>query len=186
MRTPDIPNKLPIVFINTGGTLNKRYEPISGRLIVSSDESTIEELLGSAASNLDIQLMGLIHKDSLDMTDDDRKLIIAAIRTLPGSMKDAPVIIVHGTDTLHETAAALDRATLDRVVILTGAMRPAEIDPRESSLHLGLALGFLAAAPEPGIYVAMHGRVAPYQLLRKNYDLGIFRPMPETDQSRSA
>lgn len=173
-----IPTRLPVVIINTGGTLNKCYDPIAGQLIVSPDETAITKLLESAAPNLDIHLMGLIHKDSLEMTDEDRKLIIAAIRTLPGSLQRAPIIVVHGTDTLHQTATMLDQAPLDHVVILTGAMRPAEIEPRESALHLGLALGFLAAAPEPGIYVAMHGRVAPYSQLRKNYDEGIFRPLP--------
>ncbi|WP_322628528.1 asparaginase domain-containing protein [Halothiobacillus sp.] len=176
MLEPNTHSKQPVVIINTGGTLNKRYEPIAGTLIVPSDELAITESLLSAAPNLDIHLMGLIHKDSLEMTDDDRQLIIAAIRTLPGSMQGAPIIVVHGTDTLHQTAITLDHAELDRVVILTGSMRPAAIDPRESALHLGLALGFIAAIPKADIYVAMHGRVAPYRQLRKNYEQGIFRP----------
>jgi L-asparaginase len=125
MLEPNTHSKQPVVIINTGGTLNKRYEPIAGTLIVPSDELAITESLLSAAPNLDIHLMGLIHKDSLEMTDDDRQLIIAAIRTLPGSMQGAPIIIVHGTDTLHQTAITLDHAELDRVVILTVSMRPA-------------------------------------------------------------
>lgn len=181
MLEPDTHSKQPVVIINTGGTLNKRYEPIAGTLIVPSDELAITESLLSAAPNLDIHLMGLIHKDSLEMTDDDRQLIIAAIRTLPGSMQGAPIIVVHGTDTLHQTAITLDHAELDRVVILTGAMRPAEIEPRESAQHLGLALGYIAANPEPGIYVAMHGRVAAYRQLRKDYQLGLFRSMDASD-----
>lgn len=176
-----IPTRLPVVVINTGGTLNKCYDPIAGQLIVSPDETAITRLLESAAPNLDIHLMGLIHKDSLEMTDEDRKLIIAAIRTLPGLLQQAPIIVVHGTDTLHQTATMLDQANLDHVVVLTGAMRPAELEPRESALHMGLALGFLAADPPPGVYVAMHGRVAPYAFLRKNYDQGVFRPLPMTD-----
>lgn len=167
-----------IVLINTGGTLNKRYEPIRGNLIVPDDEFAIEQLLAAASPNLDVHLLGLIHKDSLDMTEDDRSLIVAAIRTLPGAVQEAPIIIVHGTDTLHQTAAALDHAALDRIVILTGAMRPAEIEPLESALHLGLALGFLAAGPQPGIYVAMHGLVLPYTQFGKDRAQGIFRPMP--------
>lgn len=181
MLEPNTHSKQPVVIINTGGTLNKRYEPIAGTLIVPSDELAITESLLSAAPNLDIHLMGLIHKDSLEMTEDGRQLIIAAIRTLPGSMQGAPIIVVHGTDTLHQTAITLDHAELDRVVILTGAMRPAEIEPRESAQHLGLALGYIAANPEPGIYVAMHGRVATYRQLRKDYQLGLFRSMDASD-----
>lgn len=166
-----------IVIINTGGTLNKRYDPLTGHLRVPSDEQALVPLLESAAPNLALHIQGLIHKDSLEMTDEDRQLIAATIHALPDSLQSAPVIIVHGTDTLHQTALALDAANLNRPVILTGAMRPAELDPRESALHLGLALGFIAAGPLPGIYIAMHGRVLPFAQLIKNQRLGVFQPV---------
>ena len=175
MPTPNQSPTFPVVIINTGGTFNKRYQPLTGLLTVAEDERTIEELLHSAAPNLDMHLIGVIHKDSLDMTDDDRDEIREIIRSLPSALDKAPIIIIHGTDTMHETALFLDKAELNRVIIMTGAMRPAEIDPIESSLHLGMTLGFAAASPRPGVYIAMHGRVLPYTHYRKNRTLGIFQ-----------
>lgn len=175
MPTAKIPALFPVVIINTGGTFNKRYQPLTGQLAVANDEQTIEDLLHSAAANLDIHLIGIIHKDSLEMTDEDRALICETIRLLPSSFNAAPVIVIHGTDTMHETAKVMAEAALNRVIILTGAMQPAQIDPVEASLHLGLSLGFSAAAPQPGVYIAMHGRVCPYTQYRKNRVLGVFQ-----------
>ncbi|MHB8920202.1 MAG: asparaginase domain-containing protein [Halothiobacillus sp.] len=167
--------KFPVVIINTGGTLNKRYNPITGALIVPADERAITHLLQSALPNLDLHLIGLIHKDSLEITEEDRRLLAAAIHALPSNLNNAPIVIVHGTDTLHLTAEFLNGGALNRVVILTGAMRPVEIEPIEAAVHLGLALGFAAARPLPGVYVAMHGRILPYQQLVKNRDIGVFQ-----------
>lgn len=175
MPTPNSQSSLPVVIINTGGTFNKRYQPLTGLLTVATDEQTIEELLHSAAPNLDMHLIGVVHKDSLDMTQDDRVSISETIRNLSPSLTTAPIVVVHGTDTMHETALFLNEANLNRVIIITGAMKPAEIDPVESALHLGLSLGFIAARPPSGVYIAMHGRVLPYTQYRKNRILGIFQ-----------
>lgn len=166
----------PLVLINTGGTFNKRYNPLNGELEVARDNTAVRALLTSALPNLATHELGLFYKDSLQMTDADRAELIHVLRTLPALIRQAPVLIVHGTDTLDQTAAALDQAQLDRVIILTGAMRPAEIDPAEAALHLGLALGFIAALPPQGVYIAMHGLVRSHQHLRKDRMRGIFRP----------
>lgn len=175
MSTSNSQSSFPVVIINTGGTFNKRYQPLTGLLTVASDERTIEELLHSAAPNLDMHLIGVVHKDSLEMTQDDRASICESIRNLSPSLNSAPIIIIHGTDTMHATALFLDEENLNRVIVITGAMRPAEIDPVEASLHLGLTLGFAAATPSPGVYIAMHGRVLPYTQYQKNWTLGIFQ-----------
>lgn len=171
------PARLPVVMINTGGTLNKRYDPLSGALFVPPDEAAIRQLTQCTRPNLELHLLGALHKDSLEMTDFDRNTLVALIESLPSAMATAPIIMVHGTDTLHLTAKYLDEANLNRVVILTGAMQPFIIDPIESALHLGMALGFAAAEQKAGIYVAMHGRVLPYRLLLKNRTLGVFQPV---------
>lgn len=169
------PSQFPIVIINTGGTFNKRYQPTSGLLTVANDEQAISDLLRSAAANLDLHLLGVIHKDSLDMTQDDRIALVKTIRDLPTELNAAPIMIIHGTDTMNETAVFLDKENLNRVLILTGAMQPVQIDRVEASIHLGLTLGFVAAQPENGVYIAMHGRVLPHSLFQKNRALGIFQ-----------
>lgn len=171
-----LPAPQPLVLINTGGTFNKRYNPLLGTLDVPADDQAITRLLTSAQPNLDVHGIGQIYKDSLDITQDDRTALIDSLRSLPTAHQHAPVLIVHGTDTLDQTAAALEAAKLDRLIILTGAMRPAEIDPVEPALHLGLALGFIAAAPPAGVYVAMHGLVRPHRQLVKDRAAGVFTP----------
>jgi L-asparaginase len=171
------PALFPVVIINTGGTLNKRYDPLSGDLFVPSDDAAVMQLIQCAMPNLELHLQGALHKDSLEMTDFDRSALAAIIQSLPSAMASAPIIVVHGTDTLNLTAEYLDQADLNRIVIITGAMKPVIIDPIEAALHLGMALGFAAAEPQAGIYVAMHGRVLPYRALLKNRALGVFQAL---------
>lgn len=168
--------KLSVVIINTGGTINKRYQPITGELAVAPDEKTLCHLLTSASPNLDLHIIGLIHKDSLDLTSSDRQSIVDAIMQLPISRKSDPIIIVHGTDTMDETARFLDEQHLNRTIILTGSMQPAQIDSVEAAIHLGLTLGFISARPSHGVFIAMHGRVLPHNQFVKNRKLGIFLP----------
>ncbi len=174
MNPPTAPQ--PLVLINTGGTFNKRYNPLLGTLDVPTDDQAITRLLASAQPNLEVYGIGQIYKDSLEITEDDRAALVQSLRRLPAAFRQAPVLIVHGTDTLDQTAAALEAAALDRLIILTGAMRPAEIDPVEPALHLGLALGFIAAAPPAGVYVALHGLVRPHRQLVKDRVAGVFKP----------
>lgn len=165
-----------IVLINTGGTFNKIYDPLTGTLPVADDDSAVLRSLSSATTNLEIHRIDLMHKDSLEMTATDRAALVSAIRACPHDWADAPVLIVHGTDTMDQTANALERADLGRVVVLTGSMRPVSIEPVEGALHLGLALGFLQTAPAPGIFIAMHGLVLPHGAIEKDRAQGVFRP----------
>ncbi|WP_407276504.1 asparaginase domain-containing protein [Halothiobacillus sp. DCM-1] len=167
---------LPLVLINTGGTFNKRYNPLNGALEIPADNRSVLDLLRSAQPNLRVHAVGLLHKDSLDITEADRAQLVEVIRTLPEAWRNAPIVIVHGTDTLDQTAQALEAAQLNRFVVLTGSMRPVEIDPIEPAIHLGLALGFIAANPPNGVYVAMHGLVKPHHQMVKDRDIGQFRP----------
>ena len=168
--------RFELVLINTGGTFNKRYDPVSGQLAVAEDAEAVLGSLRSAMANLSLHVVEPVHKDSLEMTAADRLRIVESVHRCPPRWSAAPIVVVHGTDTMHLTAEALERAELERVIVLVGAMRPVEIDPVEGALHLGLALGFVQADPPAGVYVAMHGRVLPHHQLRKDRVLGRFMP----------
>lgn len=158
-----------ILILNTGGTLTKRYDPLAGELIVPQEESGLESLLVPLA-HLPARLEGVVHKDSLQMDATDRAAIIEAVRQAP----EARILIVHGTDTMHLTAQALEAAGLQKRIVLTGAMVPASIDRLEAALHLGMALGFLCASENPGIFVTMHGLILPHARIEKNRIIGLF------------
>ncbi|HZJ82011.1 MAG TPA: hypothetical protein VFC95_04910, partial [Guyparkeria sp.] len=68
---------LPLILVDTGGTFNKRYEPLDGQLVVTSGSSAMRSILASAEMNLDVTWLQPVCKDSLEMTGADRDAIVA-------------------------------------------------------------------------------------------------------------
>ncbi|WP_066159815.1 asparaginase domain-containing protein [Aliarcobacter skirrowii] len=161
--------KSKITVINTGGTFNKRYNPITGELEVPNDSIALDEIL-SYCYNIDFDVLNIISKDSLEMSDVDRELIVKTIKNI----KNENIIIVHGTDTMDLTAKYLDEKIKDKTIILTGAMLPISINKIEATLNFSQAIGFLNSKCENGIYISMHGSVKNYKKIIKNRELGKF------------
>ena len=161
--------KSKITVINTGGTFNKRYNPILGELEVPKDSLALDEII-SYCYNIDFEVLNIISKDSLEMSDVDRELIVKTIKNI----KNENIIIVHGTDTIDLTAKYLDEKIKDKTIILTGAMLPISINKIEATLNFSQAIGFLNSNCENGIYISMHGSVKNYKKLIKNRELGKF------------
>jgi len=157
-----------MLILNSGGTFNKRYNPLNGELEVPCDSQAVENILSHVESDYD--MAGVMFKDSLDMDINDRKILAAIIM----ESKDNRFLLVHGTDTMDETAHFLDEIFDDRVIVLTGAMKPFEIDNVEASFNLGMAMGFLNAKSDYGVYICMNGHVQKWDKLQKNRELGKF------------
>jgi len=119
----------------------------------------IEEIMGMLRlPDLDIKYVHVMNKDSLDMTEEDRKQILKAVNTtIP---ETEAIIIIHGTDTLCVTGEYLYKKLPDLKIplILTGAMRPYEFRDSDASQNVTEAL-FSARITSPGIWVAMHNRL---------------------------
>ncbi len=160
---------MKITVINTGGTFNKRYNPIKGQLLVPDDNVALDKILKSC-HNLEIEVKNIVSKDSLDMTDLDRKLITATIK----DSDSENIIIIHGTDTVDLTSAFLEREINNKKIVFTGAMVPMSIEEVEATMNFSLALGFLSADVENGIYLAMHGVVVNHKNLKKDKSVGKF------------
>lgn len=77
-------------------------------------------MLKLGRSRLDIELETLMMIDSLDMTEEDRKLILESCK----NTEEDKIVITHGTDTMVETAKVLANGIKDKVIVLTGAMIP--------------------------------------------------------------
>ncbi|MGJ0322205.1 asparaginase domain-containing protein [Aliarcobacter cryaerophilus] len=161
--------KSKITVINTGGTFNKRYNPLSGELDVPKDSLALDEII-SYCYNIDFDVLNIISKDSLEMNDDDRELIVKTIK----NCKNQNIIIVHGTDTMDLTAKYLDEKIKDKTIVLTGAMLPISINKIEATLNFSSAIGFLNSDIKNDIYISMHGSVKNYKKLIKNRELGKF------------
>ncbi len=157
-----------MLILNSGGTFNKRYNKISGELEVPFDNEAIEKILLSVDS--EYNLAGVVYKDSLEMDINDRKMLASIIM----ESTDDTFIIVHGTDTISITAEFLDEVFDDRKIILTGSMKPFEIDNIEATLNLGISLGYAKSEIENGVYICMSGFVEPWKRIEKNRKSGKF------------
>ena len=151
----------------TGGTFDKEYDEIHGRLFFQ--DTHVGEMLKLGRSRVEVSVRTLMMIDSLDMTDADRQLIVSNCRQC-----DEPrIVITHGTDTMVDTARALADAALDRTIVLTGAMIPYAFGSSDGLFNLGSALSFAQVLP-PGVYVAMNGMAFPWDRVRKNRQTGFF------------
>jgi len=157
-----------MLILNSGGTFNKRYNKRNGELEVPYDSQAVESILKYVDAPYD--MAGVIFKDSLEMDINDRKMLASIIM----ESKDDKFLIVHGTDTMKETAEFLSEIYEDRKIILTGAMKPFEIDKIESTLNIGLSMGFLEACEKNGVYICMNGYIQLWDKIEKNTQQGRF------------
>ena len=157
----------PVRILVTGGTFDKEYDELSGRLYFK--DTHLPEMLRLARCRVEVSVRTLMMIDSLDMTDADRRLVVESCRAAP----EARLVVTHGTDTMAETARALEAAALPKTVVLTGAMIPYAFGSSDGLFNLGSALSFAQVLPA-GVYVAMNGRVFAADRVRKNRETGIF------------
>jgi L-asparaginase len=158
---------MQIRILATGGTFDKEYNELTGELFFKNTH--IGDMLRLGRSHLDVSLETLMMIDSLQMTDDDRQLILRRCREVP----EERIVITHGTDTMEQTAAVLGARLPGKVVVLTGAMVPYTFGSSDGMFNLGTALAFVQTLPL-GVYVAMNGRYFPWNGVRKNREKGVF------------
>jgi len=151
----------------TGGTFDKEYDEIHGRLFFK--QSHVAEMLALGRSKLDLKIQTLMMIDSLEMTDKHRSTIVNACRKAP----ESHLVVTHGTDTMEITARALAAILKDKTVVLTGAMVPYKFGSSDGLFNLGSALAFVQTLP-PGVYIAMNGRCFAANRVRKNRAEGVF------------
>jgi L-asparaginase len=157
------------IFI-TGGTFDKEYDEINGRLFFK--DSHVSEMLRLGRSLVPTEARTLMMIDSLEMTDEDRALILHACETCP----EDRIVITHGTDTMSETAHVLGTAGLPKVIILTGAMVPYKFGSSDGLFNLGSSLAF-AQTLANGVYVVMNGRYFVWNNVTKDKRTGEFRDL---------
>jgi L-asparaginase len=157
----------PIRIFVTGGTFDKAYNELTGELFFK--DSHLPEMLKLGRCNLEVQIRTLMMIDSLHMTGEDRQIILQQCRSAP----ERRIVITHGTDTMVETAGVLAGGVNDKTIVLTGAMIPYKFGSSDGLFNLGSALAFAQTLP-PGVYVAMNGRIFPWNGVRKNRKTGMF------------
>jgi L-asparaginase len=151
----------------TGGTFDKTYDEIRGRLTFG--DTHVGEMLQLGRSRIEVSIQTLLMIDSLDMTDADRGIIVRSCQ----QCDESRIVITHGTDTMIETAAALAGGLPHKTVVLTGAMIPYAFGSSDGLFNLGSALSFVQVLPA-GVYIAMNGQYFRWDNVRKNRDTGVF------------
>jgi L-asparaginase len=165
-RPTDLATMQRLTVITTGGTIDKVYFDAKSDYQIGAPQ--IGEILGQLGVAFVFDVVPVLRKDSLDMTDADR----AAIRSAIAQQENRHVLITHGTDTMVETARALD-GIAGKVIVLTGALNPARFQGSDAVFNIGCAVGAVQAL-EDGVWIAMNGRVWNPQRVRKNREANRF------------
>jgi L-asparaginase len=164
---------MSLCVIASGGTFDKHYDEIAGRLVFR--DSVLPAVIRRSRITLPVRIEALPLLDSLDMVDADRERIRAAC----AAASESAIVIVHGTDTMQQTAEVLGAAALEKTIVLTGAMVPYEIAESDALFNFGFAAGVAQTLPH-GVYVAMNGQVFGWDEVRKDRSRGVFEGRRKT------
>jgi L-asparaginase len=155
-----------IKFYAAGGTIDKVY--FDKKSTYEVGESLLEEILRGANIVFNYEIERIIGKDSLDMTEDDRRSLLEKI----SSDQNKLIVITHGTDTMIDTAKKL-KAIVNKTIVLTGSMEPARFRSSDAVFNIGCAIAAVQLL-QPGVYIVMNGRIFDPEKVRKNIELNRF------------
>ncbi len=161
-----------IYLLTTGGTIEKAYSEQTGT--VANVSSKIDRYLRLLRlPDAEINIVPLMNKDSLEMTDVDRLYLLGMVRAI--LKENAPMVIAHGTDTMVQTGRYLERAlpNLSVPIVLTGAMTPLGFEGSDGLQNLTESL-LAVRLLSPRIYIVMHGQIFPVDRVRKDSALSQF------------
>jgi L-asparaginase len=152
-----------ILCIQTGGTIDKNYPQHGVAYNFEIADPAVNRILELINPSFTYRALELLKKDSTDITDEDRQLIHEACV----NAEEKYIIITHGTDTMVDTARALSDIE-NKVIVITGSMRPERFVNSDAAFNIGTAVGALGIAKD-GVYVAMSGRVLLWDKVTKDY-----------------
>ena len=164
---------MTIKLLLTGGTIDKHYNESNGELHFV--DSYISEILKLGRNHSEINIQQIMFKDSLEMDDNDRQIILKTCQQAP----ENKILITHGTDTMVETARVLAEPKLNKTVVLLGAMVPYVFKHTDATFNLGFALAAVQTLPH-GVYITMNGQIFEWDSVRKNKELGVFETITDS------
>jgi L-asparaginase len=156
----------PVLVVTTGGTIDKVYFDASSHYEVG--ESVVGDLLRQAQVKAPFEMLSVLRKDSLDITDTDRTQIRERIAARP----ERRVVVTHGTDTMTETAQTL-AGLAGRTIVLTGSLSPARFAQTDAAFNVGMAFAATQALPA-GVFIVMNGQIFSADKVRKDRDRNVF------------
>jgi L-asparaginase len=157
---------MQIKIFTTGGTIDKTYFDAKSEYEVGDPQ--IMDILRIANVRVPYVVETLLRKDSLDLNEDDRRIIVQRLQREPGKR----ILVTHGTDTMVETAQALESIT-DKTIVLVGSLNPAKFKNSDAEFNIGFAMAAVQTL-EPGAYITMNGRIFSAGNVRKNRERNQF------------
>jgi L-asparaginase len=158
---------MKIIFIQIGGTIDKDYPHVTKGWAFEFGEPATHRILEKLNPSFEHEVLTFCQKDSLEITEEDRTNLADLIQ----NHNENKFIITHGTDTMIETAVFLGERIKDKLVIITGSMRPERFSNSEAPINLGCAIA-TANLMKKGVFIAMHGIVKIGVEMKRNLDTG--------------
>ena len=155
-----------LTIVTTGGTIDKIYFDAKSDYQIGAPQ--IGEILTQLGVDFRFEVISILRKDSLDMTDEDRRLIRSTIEAQP----HRHVLVTHGTDSMVDTARML-AGIEGKTIVLTGALNPARFQGSDAVFNIGCAVGAVQSLGD-GVWIAMNGRIWDPGQVRKNRDANRF------------
>ncbi len=158
MAKPKTGKGLPKVSVLwTGGTIGSKVDYKTGGVNV---EVKAEELFYYVpelpnTANIELKLLFSIYSEDMSYVE-WQKIAEEAAKELNKGMRG--IVIAHGTDTMHYTAAALSfmLGNLNAPVVLTGSQRSSDRGSSDAFLNLSAATSFAAKSDIAEVGICMH------------------------------
>ena len=153
---------MKINILTTGGTI----EGLEYSSIENAPKETpkkIEHFLQALSVSFDFSIEKVFSKDSRFITDVDRRTLADKIR----ESEEDKILVTHGTLTMVETAKFLGALDLKKTIVIVGSFIPGTEVNSDAPFNLGYAISILQNIA-PGVYIAMHGKVFPWNNVIKN------------------
>ena len=154
-----------VVVLSTGGTIASTHDD-KGAVVPTVKGSDLVDPLYSEfdKDKLELEVKDIANLDSSAMTLADTDKIITAVHEQLQRNDVDGVIVTHGTDSMEETAIALDTFhDSDKPVVLTGAMRPFDDDDPDGPENLATAVETVTNPDYAGhgAFITFDGKVIP-------------------------
>lgn len=162
---------MQILFLQTGGTIDKDYPQKNHGYAFEIDEPAYNRILERVEKGFEYKVKTLMRKDSLELTDEDREKVKQECEACDFDK----IIITHGSDTLPETARYIGSIP-GKAIVLTGAYRPERFSNSDADFNLGVAVGLLNIL-DTGTFIAMNGKVFEPSRCGKNPQTGLFEAL---------
>ena len=159
---------MEILFIQTGGTIDKDYPKTTKGWAFEINEPAVGRILEKINPSFSFKILSLIKKDSMEIDQKDRSLLLDECE----KSIEKKIIITHGTDTIIETAKFLSQIK-NKTIILTGAMRPERFSNSDANINIGVAIGGVQLLKK-GVYIALNGLIMPFDKAKRNMETGQF------------